>query len=72
VSGTPAGDSHRDQEPVPFIALVACNACRRRRGAQRRRTGRVEQIPRHGTCPHGLPLRMLWADDQGPTAPPPP
>jgi hypothetical protein len=64
----PAGE-----EPmVPMLSLVACRWCRRRRGAQFHATGRVERIPEIGTCPHGKPLRTLWAEGFGPNADPPP
>ncbi|MCK9896808.1 hypothetical protein [Frankia sp. AgB32] len=56
---------------VPMLSLVACNRCRRRRGAQLHATGTVESVPRHGTCPHGRPLRTLWAPGYGPDAEPP-
>ncbi|WP_041939396.1 MULTISPECIES: hypothetical protein [Frankia] len=60
------------QEPlVSFISLVACNKCRRRRGAQFVRSGSVEPVPVRGTCPHGKPLRVLWAPGQGPGSAPP-
>ncbi|WP_322759950.1 hypothetical protein [Frankia sp. Cr2] len=57
---------------VPMLALVACNKCRRRRGAQLHATGAVEPIPETGTCPHGKPLRTVWAPGYGPGAEPPP
>ncbi|CAO5185199.1 hypothetical protein FAIPA1_50060 [Frankia sp. AiPs1] len=53
-----------------LLVLVACNKCRRRRGAQLHRTGRGEPVPRRGTCPHGKPLRTLWAPGYGPGSPP--
>ncbi|OHV42171.1 hypothetical protein BBK14_11150 [Parafrankia soli] len=60
------------REPVvPMLALVACNKCRRRRGAQLHATGSVEPIPEHGTCPHGKPLRKVWAPGHGPGSEPP-
>lgn len=60
------------EEPlVSFISLVACNKCRRRRGAQFHATGSVESVPVRGTCPHGKPLRVLWAPGQGPGSAPP-
>jgi hypothetical protein len=61
------------QEPmVPMLSLVACRWCRRRRGAQLVATGRVERVPEVGTCPHGKPLRKVWAEGFGPDADPPP
>ncbi|WP_322755793.1 MULTISPECIES: hypothetical protein [unclassified Frankia] len=56
---------------VPMLALVACNKCRRRRGAQLHATGSVEPIPETGTCPHGKPLRTIWAAGYGPGSEPP-
>lgn len=53
---------------VPFLSLVACRLCRRRRGAQFHATGRVESVPLRGTCPHGKPLRKVWAPGEGPQA----
>jgi hypothetical protein len=56
---------------VPLLVLVACRWCRRRRGAQLIATGSVERVPEVGTCPHGKPLRTVWADGFGPDAEPP-
>lgn len=58
----------RTRPMVKFLSLVACNKCRRRRGAQLHATGRVEAVPIHGTCPHGKPLRTIWAAGEGPQA----
>ncbi|WP_322770300.1 hypothetical protein [Frankia sp. Cr1] len=63
----PAGET----PVVPMLALVACSKCRRRRGAQLRSTGAVEPIPETGTCPHGKPLRKVWAPGHGPGSEPP-
>jgi hypothetical protein len=69
----PAGDGGPvcGELVVPMISLVACNKCRRRRGAQFHRTGGVERVPERRTCPHGKPLRKVWADGYGPDAEPP-
>ncbi|WP_261554853.1 hypothetical protein [Frankia tisae] len=56
---------------IRMLALVACNKCRRRRGAQLHATGSVESVPEQGTCPHGKPLRTVWASGYGPQAEPP-
>ncbi|EFC78926.1 hypothetical protein [Parafrankia sp. EUN1f] len=56
---------------VPMLSLVACNKCRRERGAQLHREGRVDPVPESGTCPHGRPLRTRWADGYGPGSEPP-
>ncbi|WP_239404623.1 hypothetical protein [Frankia sp. Cj3] len=61
-------------DQVPFLELVVCSKCRRRRGAQFHATGAVEPVPDEGTCPHGKPLRTVWAPGCGPdadTEPPP-
>lgn len=60
-----------DEPVVPMLALVACKKCRRERGARLHRTGSVEAIPESGTCPHGEPLRTVWADGHGPGSEPP-
>jgi hypothetical protein len=56
---------------VPMLVLVACRWCRRGRGAQLVATGRVERVPVVGTCPHGKPLRKLFAPGHGPGEGPP-
>jgi len=56
---------------VPMLVLVACNRCRRERGAQLHATGSVEPIPESGTCPHGKALRRIWAEGYGPGSEPP-
>jgi hypothetical protein len=66
VEGTPA----QPEIIAPLLVLVACNKCRRRRGAQLARTGSVEHVPRQGTCPHGKLLRTVWAAGHGPGSPP--
>ncbi|SNQ46726.1 conserved hypothetical protein [Frankia canadensis] len=65
-----AGQPER-RPSVRMLTLVACRHCRRRRGAQLASTGAVEAVPDRGTCPHGKPLRTLWAPGYGPTAEPP-
>ncbi len=56
---------------IRMLSLVACNKCRRRRGAQLHATGDGGPVPESGTCPHGKPLRTLWAPGYGPDAEPP-
>ncbi|WP_322753163.1 hypothetical protein [Frankia sp. Cas3] len=68
----PAGVERPGADPVvPMLALVACKECRRQRGARLHATGAVESIPDAGTCPHGKPLRTVWAPDHGPGSEPP-
>ncbi|WP_462165626.1 hypothetical protein [Frankia sp. AiPs1] len=56
-----------DEVIAPLLVLVACNKCRRRRGAQLHQTGRADP---GGTCPHGKTLRTIWAPGHGPGSPP--
>ncbi|WP_322753805.1 MULTISPECIES: hypothetical protein [unclassified Frankia] len=60
-----------DDDSVRMLELVACNKCRRQRGAQFHATGSVEPVPEEGVCPHGKPLRTVWAPGYGPGAEPP-
>jgi hypothetical protein len=64
-----AGTSQKPM--IRMLTLVACRFCRRRRGAELHETGRAEPVPEVGTCPHGKPLRTLWAPGYGPDAEPP-
>lgn len=67
----PPGEPADERPIIRMLTLVACNKCRRRRGAQLVGTGSVEPVPEKGTCPHGKPLRTVWADGYGPEAEPP-